>query len=271
LPPSSGSTSPLPGELRRILYVQELVAELRRRFEDDPPDFIYERAALFGLAGVTLARAWNVPLLVEVNAPLAAEQSTYRGANLGELASLAERRLLTEADAVLAVSAALREHVLSARRCAGAGPRLPNGVNPELFHPAPRDLRLRERLGLDGGPVLGFLGGLRPWHGVEALPDVLGKLSRRHRRLRLVVAGDGPLRFRTRTGPAAAVSFGSDRLFRHAAPRGGARCGAAIRHRSRALPEAGTRLLFLPAEALRITWPAASRSWRRGWGRSPRS
>jgi glycosyltransferase involved in cell wall biosynthesis len=189
-----GIDSPLPGELRRILYVQELVAELRRRFEDDPPDFIYERAALFGLAGVTLARAWNVPLLVEVNAPLAAEQSTYRGANLGELASLAERRLLTEADAVLAVSAALREHVLAH----GAAPErvhvIPNGVNPELFHPAPRDLRLRERLGLDGGPVLGFLGGLRPWHGVEALPDVLGKLSRRHRRLRLVVAGDGPLR-----------------------------------------------------------------------------
>jgi glycosyltransferase involved in cell wall biosynthesis len=41
--------------------------------------------------------------------------------------------------------------------------------------------------------LLGFVGGLRPWHGIEALPDLLARLVSRHPRLQLVVAGDGPL------------------------------------------------------------------------------
>lgn len=186
--------SRLPGELRRILYVQELAAELRRRFDGDAPDFIYERAAIFGAAGITLSRAWNVPVLVELNAPLAAEQSTYRGSGLADVAAQAERFLLSQADAVLAVSAPLREHAITH----GAAPDrvhvVPNGVNPALFHPAPADRRLRSRLGLNGGPIVGFLGGLRPWHGVEALPELLERVSRGHKGAQLVIAGDGQLR-----------------------------------------------------------------------------
>ena len=189
-----GADSALPGELRRILYVQELASELRRRFDADPPDFIYERAAIFGTAGVALARAWNVPLLVELNAPLAAEQSAYRGSGLAGLTTEAERLLLSEADAVLAVSASLREHVIAHGAASDRVHVFPNGVNPDLFHPAPVDRRLRTRLGLDGGPVIGFLGGLRPWHGVEVLPELLDKLLCRHKRLQLVIAGDGQLR-----------------------------------------------------------------------------
>src|SRR5262249_2761842 len=70
----------------------------------------------------------------------------------------------------------------------------PNGVNPDQFYPAPRDPAWRKRLGLGDSPVLGFVGGLRPWHGIEVLPEVLERLSARHRGIRLVIVGDGPLR-----------------------------------------------------------------------------
>src|SRR5262249_3886498 len=63
-----------------------------------------------------------------------------------------------------------------------------------LFRPGPADPGVRARWRLGDGPLLGFVGGLRPWHGVEALPEVLGRLARRHPGLRLVVVGDGPLR-----------------------------------------------------------------------------
>ena len=189
-----GLDSPLSGELRRILYVQELVTELRRRLDGERPDFIYERAAIFGTAGVALARAWNIPLLVELNAPLAVEQSRYRGSDLVDLAAHAERLLLSSADAVLAVSASLRAHSINHGAATDRVHVLPNGVNPALFYPAPADRLVRARLGLNGGPVLGFLGGLRPWHGVEVLPELLQKLSRRHKRLQLLIAGDGQLR-----------------------------------------------------------------------------
>ena len=189
-----GLTNSLPGELRRILYDQELGTQLKRRFESAPPDFIYERASLYGTAAVTLARDLNVPLLVELNAPQAVEQSAYRATGLGELAAQAERWALLQADAVLTVSVPLRDYVVSLGVEPGRLYVIPNGVDPALFQPGPPDPRARARWGLGNGPVLGFVGGLRPWHGVDALPTLLERLVHRYRGLRLVIVGDGPLR-----------------------------------------------------------------------------
>jgi len=189
-----GVTNSLPGEFRRILYNQEIVTPIKRRFEHDPPDFIYERASLYSTAGVALAHELNVLLVVELNAPLAVEQSAYRATGLGELAAQAERWALLQADAVLTVSAPLRDYVVSLGVELGRVQVVPNGVDATLFHPAPPEPSIRARWGLGNGPVLGFVGGLRRWHGVEALPTLLERLVQRYRGLRLVIVGDGPLR-----------------------------------------------------------------------------
>ena len=195
-----GVENTLPGELRRILYNKELAAELKRRFENDPPDFIYERASLYAPAGITVARELKIPIILELNAPLAVEQAAYRATGFGELAAQAERWMLTHADAVVVVSSQLRQHAISL----GVKPKkihvMPNGVNCKLFCPGTRDERLQRKLKLDDGPVLGFVGGLRPWHGVEILPELLKRLQARHRNVRLVIAGDGPLRGELKRG-----------------------------------------------------------------------
>lgn len=189
-----GVENSLPGELRRILYNKQLARELKRRFLNHRPAFIYERASIYATAGVKLAEKFNVPHIVELNAPLAVEQSAYRATGFGQLAAHAERWTLTRADAVIVVSAELRKHVISLGVKPGRVHVLPNGVNPSLFYPAKPDPTLRRELKLGEGPVLGFVGGLRPWHGVEVLPELLARLSRRHPSMRLVIAGDGPLR-----------------------------------------------------------------------------
>jgi len=204
-----GAQTSLPGEMRRILYNQDLHADLSRRFDDDPPDFIYERASLYGTAGVTLARELQVPLLLELNAPLAAEQNAYRATGFGDLAARAESWTLQHADALLVVSSELRQHALQL----GVEPRrihvIPNGVDPNRFCPGAVTPELRKRWRLANGPVLGFLGGLRPWHGVEVLPDLLQRLLKNHPRLQLVVAGAGQMR------PDLEKDFASRGLQRH--------------------------------------------------------
>lgn len=189
-----GVADSLPGELRRILYNRDLGADLKRRFQGDPPDVVYERASLYSTVGVFLARELGVPLLLELNAPLALEQSAYRGTGLGDLAEVAERWTLGGADAVLCVSDELRDYVVALGVESSRVHVVPNGVDDTLFRPGPQDPDVRGRLGLDAGPVLGFVGGLRPWHGVEALPQLLERLVGRYPGLRLVVAGDGALR-----------------------------------------------------------------------------
>jgi glycosyltransferase involved in cell wall biosynthesis len=183
-----------PSELRRILYNRELAEDLRRRFENDKPDFIYERAALFSTGGIVLARQLGVPHVLELNAPLALEQATYRGTGLGELAGKTERWALTNTDALITVSAKLKEHAVALGTDKRKVHVVPNGVNTEVFMPGPRDEGLKRQLGLNGGPVLGFVGGLRPWHGVEMLPPLLKRLRQRCPDVQLVIAGDGQLR-----------------------------------------------------------------------------
>ena len=189
-----GIENSLPSAVHRILYNQDLLTQLERRFEDDPPDFIYERASLYATAGVSLAHELNVPLLIELNAALALEQASYRATGFRDLAAQAERWILSQAEAVLTVSALLRDHVVSLGLNPSRVHVFPNGVDPAMFRPGPPDPRIRERWGLGNGPVLGFVGGLRPWHGVRVLPTLLGRLIPRHENLRLVIIGDGPLR-----------------------------------------------------------------------------
>ncbi len=184
----------LPRQVQRILYNRNMVMELKRRFEMDPPDFIYERASPYSIAGVSLGNELGRPVLVELNAPLAIEQSIYRTTGLEEVATQAERWTLLQASAVLVVSAPLRDHVVSLGVESARVHVLPNAVEPAWFQPSPPDPAVSVRWDLRDRPVLGFVGGLRKWHGVQALPELLDRLIPRYPELRMVIVGDGPLR-----------------------------------------------------------------------------
>ena len=54
-------------------------------------DFIYERYALFNFAGVLTARLFRIPLILEVNSPLALEQGRDRDIRATRFAAAVDR------------------------------------------------------------------------------------------------------------------------------------------------------------------------------------
>jgi len=188
------SAPSLAGEIRRIIYNEELEPRLFQRFKNTPPDFIYVRASLYSTIGVELKKSFNIPLIVEINAPLAMEQNIYRSSETGELAYAAECRLLLNADAILCVSQALKKYVISLGINDNLIHVIPNGVNPHYFNSKNNNLGLKKSLGLRKGPVLGFVGGLRPWHGVDILPSLLSNIRENYSDVQLLIIGEGPLR-----------------------------------------------------------------------------
>ena len=66
------------------------------------------------------------------------------------------------------------------------------GVDREQFNPQVDGSAIRQRYGLEDRFVVGFLGWIRPWHGVDQLVDAVAQLARQAPQMSLLIVGDGP-------------------------------------------------------------------------------
>jgi len=156
------------------------------------PDLLYERYSLHTPAGLLAKALGRVPLLLEVNAPLAEERARFDGLALPWLARAVERAIWRRADRVLVVSEVLAGRVRTAGVLADRIVVTPNGVDLARLDAAPPEAEARRALGLEGRLVLGFVGFVKAWHGLAAVLDWLARSPRPE--AVLVVAGDGPAR-----------------------------------------------------------------------------
>ncbi len=184
----------LPGwlaEAMELAYDRRAVRDLRRAAARFSPHILYERYNAFLSAGLGLKRSCGLPFLVEVNAPLVAERKAHGGLALERIARRMETAVWRGADAVLPVSDALAGHV---RRAGVPDARIhviPNGVRLAAFEDI-RGRGVRQKLRLADKIVFGFVGFVRPWHGLERVLDAFARLGRAD--LHLLVVGDGPAR-----------------------------------------------------------------------------
>jgi glycosyltransferase involved in cell wall biosynthesis len=183
----------LPGwafEMLELAYNLPAYLRLRAAAKAFRPDVLYERYNLFLLAGLLLRSTRRLPMLLEINAPLAAERTSFGNLQMKGLARRCEALLWSRADAVLPVTEVLARDVRAARRAPGGVHVIANGGDPDHRPGAEALAAVRIRLGLaPDAVVMGFVGFVRAWHGVgwavEALPALPPEVC-------LVVVGDGP-------------------------------------------------------------------------------
>ena len=169
-------------------------------------DLVYERYSLFSDTAARLsnpaaptadatdstpsapsiAPVSPIPSILEVNAPLIAEQRQHRSLVDESAALAATLRQLHGATIVSCVSEAVAEWTLDE----GADPArvvvTPNGVNTRRIAPGNRPVTAP---GPDAPVTVGFVGTLKPWHGTDLL---LRALARTRQNLRLDICGTGP-------------------------------------------------------------------------------
>ncbi len=170
---------------------EEILRTLSRLHEAEPFDLVYERYTLFGTASVRFQKRFGVPAVLEVNAPLVQEQSRFRKLHHRAEAEANEEYMFRQAALVVTVSDAVKDYVI--RR--GAEPArvrtLPNAVDPKRFHPRVEPIPAPWT---GKGPVIGFSGSLKPWHGLEHLLEAFRILAMDLPDARLVIIGDGPMK-----------------------------------------------------------------------------
>ena len=146
---------------------------------------IYERYSLMGVSGARAATALGLPLALEVNAPLRDEERRFRRLEHEALAFQFEREAFTAAWRIFVVSRALADWLVA------------ESIDParvEVMGNAPPDrcFSRRRAIGADVELVVGFAGGLKPWHGIATLLEGFGMALAQGGRMRLEIVGQGP-------------------------------------------------------------------------------
>ncbi len=149
-----------------------------------PLDLVYQRYSLWSAQGMAHAARADIGGILEVNAPLVDEQAAHRDLLHRAEAEAVAAAAIGAATAVIAVS----EPVAAWARSFAADPArvhvVPNGVDLTRITPGPRSP--------GGGPfTIGFVGSLKPWHGVDVLLEAVAGLDGDWR---LLLVGDGPRR-----------------------------------------------------------------------------
>ncbi len=181
-------------ELLELGYSLLAYTRLARAVRDFKPDIVYERYNLFLLSGWLVKKRHGLPLLLEVNAPLADEREQFSGGlSLRRLAHWTEGLVWRGADVVLPVTRVLAADI--ARK--GVPPErlavIANGINEEHFQAAPAPAAAKAALGWPDAFVLGFTGFVRDWHGVDRVLHWLASADAPPQ-ARLLMVGDGPAR-----------------------------------------------------------------------------
>ena len=149
-----------------------------------PFDLMYERYSLWSYAGLEAARDAGIPTVLEVNAPLIEEQHRYRQLLDAGAAIHSARRAFAAADVLLAVSSGVANYLEGFKEARGRVHVVPNGVDVARFPP-------RSNIG-NAIFTIGFVGTLKPWHGVDVLLEAFAHFHDQVPESRLLVVGLGP-------------------------------------------------------------------------------
>lgn len=148
-----------------------------------------------GMAGLSAARQLGLPfvyemrglkqLLEDARQPLFSESP--RRTYLDQL----EGTVARSADALLVITEALGREMIGL----GVDPDritvVPNGVDASRFTPRERDEALAERLGLTGTTVIGYVGGLVHYEGLDLLFRAAAQMREHRQDFHVLVVGDG--------------------------------------------------------------------------------
>jgi PEP-CTERM/exosortase A-associated glycosyltransferase len=145
-----------------------------------------------------------LPVVYEVRALWEDAAVDLGHARYGSLRYRASRSLdtyaLSRVDKVITLCSPLRAEIMERGVPGNRIAVVPNAVDPSFLAPAPPpDRGLREKLGIHGQPVIGFIGSFYAYEGLDLLLESVPALSRRIPDFLILLVGGGPEENRLRS------------------------------------------------------------------------
>lgn len=180
-------------DFQLIRFDKSLESALKELIKEFEPDLIYERVAYLQNSGIKTAENLGIKHVSEINAPYPEERVYFSGDSFFlKQAKDHERQILAKSDLITVVSSDLKRHLeVKLTDIESKIVVIPNCVNPsETTHSLADVASIRDSYKLSGKTIIGFVGSIFPYHGVDLLIDAFAQMKNSTDR-RLLIVGDG--------------------------------------------------------------------------------
>ncbi len=175
--------------LKNILY---LLKERQNvlRFN---PDLIIGRLDYMIISTLITAKLNHLPFIVEADCPSVYETVHFtRFGKLRILAKSIEKFILRRADYIICQSRELQDYFLKTYQLDESKITwISNGTDPEKIKSRVKNRQLLDEYKLSDNTVIGFIGSLSVWHGIENLTTIFQSILNRFDNVRFLIVGTG--------------------------------------------------------------------------------
>ena len=177
--------------IRSLTYqLTLLIAMLRQKTK---PDIIYTRMGVFSVAPLIYSKLIKKPHITHFPDNIAEDMEMEKTNKLIVSGyKLIEKINCLHSKAITTPTQGIKDHLVKTYKLPeNKVTVIPNAANTEHFKPMDQEA-CRKELGLGNNPIIGFVGGLAPWQGLEyliqAAPQILEKIPDAE----FIIVGDGP-------------------------------------------------------------------------------
>lgn len=183
---------------RYVAEYADAVVDLARR---ERPALVHAASNHWnGLTAVQAARRLGLPSVYEVRGlwevTRASRNPDWAGSGMYRYIARMETDAARAADRVIAITEGLRTELVDRGVPEDRITVVPNGVDTRRFVPVPRDAGLAERLGVTGRTVIGYVGSMLDYEGIDLLVRAAAALDRERADFHVLLVGDGAERER---------------------------------------------------------------------------
>lgn len=196
-PGKDGALSKLP-VLNQLDVIDGLSKRLAEIIPQVKPDVLHAHSpSLNAIAALRAGKKFGIPVVYEVRAfweDAAVDHGTSTENGLRyRLTRALETYALKHADAVTTICEGLRKDIVARGIPADKVTVIPNAVDIDKFQfGAAADQQLKDKLGLSGSRLIGFIGSFYAYEGLDVLLRAVPALAARMPDLRVLLVGGGP-------------------------------------------------------------------------------
>ncbi|MFH1004203.1 MAG: glycosyltransferase family 4 protein [Bacteroidota bacterium] len=177
--------------LRKDKQLEKLLLQQIEKFQ---PDLIYERGSYLQISGCMASYKKKIKHIIEINAPYGEERLSMQGKSLlNFMSDHIEKKQIELSEKVVVVSSALKKYFSEKHKIDEKKFIItPNAVNAEKLKTDENKIRdLTEKFQLNKNFVIGFVGSIFPYHGVDILIKSFHKVKEIQNNCKLLIVGDG--------------------------------------------------------------------------------